>query len=184
MSPRDLPNLISVLRMLLVAPLAWLLLAREYQAVLWLYALAALSDALDGHLARRYGWVSHLGSILDPIGDKLLLAASYLCLAWLGLLPPWLALAVVVRDVVIVTGAAVYYLLIDRAGMTPTWLSKLNTVAQIVLPLLVLFQAAGMPVEPGWIQGWTCLVAATTFISGGHYVWVWGRRAWRASHAR
>lgn len=184
MKASDIPNLVSVLRMLLVVPLIILFLEREYLAVLWIYAIAALTDALDGYLARRFGWVSHLGSILDPLGDKLLLIASYVCLAWLGLLPAWLAAAVVTRDVVIVAGATAYYFLIDRLGMTPLWFSKVNTVAQIVLPLLLLFQAIGMQVEQEWIRWWICLVATTTLISGGQYVWVWGKRAWLAGREK
>ncbi|MDE2089174.1 MAG: CDP-alcohol phosphatidyltransferase family protein, partial [Gammaproteobacteria bacterium] len=110
MTRRDLPNLISVLRMLLVLPVVALLMTEHYREALLLFGLAGLSDALDGFLAKRYGWTSRLGAVLDPLADKILLVSSYIALGWLRLLPLWLVAAVIVRDLVIVIGAAVYWI--------------------------------------------------------------------------
>jgi len=76
---RQLPNLLTVLRLLLTIPIAWLLLAERHGQALGLFAVAGFTDALDGFLARRFKWITRLGSILDPIADKLLLVTSYLC---------------------------------------------------------------------------------------------------------
>lgn len=90
MNRRDIPNIISVFRILLVLPVVWLLLQQQYTMALVLFAIAGVSDALDGFLAKHNGWESRLGTILDPLADKLLLVCSFLTLAWLGLIPFWL----------------------------------------------------------------------------------------------
>ena len=91
---RHLPNLLTLLRLLLTLPIAWLLLSERFAAALWLFAVAGASDALDGFLARRFGWVSRVGSVLDPLADKLLLVTSYVCLGLSQVLPWWLTLLV------------------------------------------------------------------------------------------
>lgn len=180
MALRDIPNLISIARILLVLPLFWLLLDRRYEWALMLYVIAALSDGLDGWLARRYGWRSRLGALLDPIGDKLMQLCAYLVLAGQGLLPWWLSALVLGRDGVIVTGAWLYHRLVGCYEIAASPLSKLNTVLQMLLPVWLLaqsvydFPAAGLT---PWLIG---LVAVSTLISGLDYVWVWGRRAWGA----
>ncbi|MGD1976783.1 MAG: CDP-alcohol phosphatidyltransferase family protein, partial [Gammaproteobacteria bacterium] len=105
MRPRDIPNALCVLRMLLVAPVVWLLLAGEYAWVLVVFFLAGFTDGLDGFLAKRFDWRSRLGGILDPLADKLLLVTSFLTLGYIGLAPVWLLIMVVARDVIIVSGA-------------------------------------------------------------------------------
>jgi cardiolipin synthase len=92
--PRDIPNLITGLRILLVAPFLWLLLEEHYGAALLLFVIAGISDALDGFLAKYYGWTSELGGLLDPIADKLLLMGAILALGWLNELPGWLVMLV------------------------------------------------------------------------------------------
>ena len=88
---RDLPNLISVFRIVLVVPIEYLLLQQHYVSAMILFFLAGISDGLDGFLAKRFNWTSRLGSVLDPLADKLLLVCTYLVLGWLGHLPWWLA---------------------------------------------------------------------------------------------
>lgn len=102
LEPRHLPNIISVLRILLVYPVVQMLLARRYDWALALFVLAGLSDALDGFLAKHYHWQSRLGSFLDPAADKLLLLACFVVGGWQGLMPLWLVVAAVLRDIVIV----------------------------------------------------------------------------------
>jgi cardiolipin synthase len=179
---RDLPNAITLLRILSVAPLVWALLDDAFGVALALFLLASASDGLDGFLARRYGWQSQLGAILDPIADKALLVALYLALGLDGFLPWWLVLAVIGRDLVILGGALAYRLVIGRFDIAPTFLSKLNTVLQFSLALVVIL-ARGL----GWLPPWSAdllvyAVLASTLLSGIHYVVIWSRRTWQEKH--
>ncbi len=179
MTRQDIPNLISILRILLTIPVAWLLLQQQFNAALVLFAIAGVSDGLDGFLAKRYGWESRLGGLIDPLADKALLVLSYLSLAWLGLIPLWLALVVVLRDVVIVLGALVYHFRIERLEAQPSLMSKINTCAQILLVVLVVMGQALFEVPAVLIDGLVWLVLATTVLSGAGYVWDWSQRAAR-----
>ncbi len=183
MTRRDLPNLISVLRIVLVVPVTLLLWQERFTEALYLFALAGFSDALDGYLAKRYGWTSWLGGLLDPLADKLLLVACYFTLGWLGLLPVWLVAAVLARDLIIVAGATAYHFWIARLEADPTLLSKLNTLAQIVLVLAVVFnQAVVSTVLLPLTDALVYIVACTTLLSGTWYVVSWSRRARRTIH--
>src|ERR1700709_2062826 len=99
---RHLPNLITALRMLLVVPLCWLIAAGRYDGALWVAAVAAISDAVDGFPAKRFRWQSWVGGVLDPIADKLLLTAAFIWLAMADAFPAWLTVLIVGRDLVIV----------------------------------------------------------------------------------
>ncbi|OGT20510.1 MAG: hypothetical protein A2V90_05605 [Gammaproteobacteria bacterium RBG_16_57_12] len=178
MNRRNIPNIITIVRILLVGPVVMLLQHEYYLAALLLFAVAGASDAVDGYLAKRYGWNSRLGSILDPLADKLLLVSTYLMLGWLGQLPLWLVAAVLVRDIVIVLGAVGYYALIGRYDLAPTLISKFNTLVQIVLPLMVLVDQGVWTLPETWVNRMMDIVVATTVLSGVHYVWSWGRRAY------
>jgi cardiolipin synthase len=107
MRARDIPNLITVGRILLVAPTTWALLQQHYRLALVLFLVAGISDGVDGFLAKHYNWSSRLGALLDPVADKALLVCSYAALTWTGLLPLWLFVLVILRDTVIVGGAMV-----------------------------------------------------------------------------
>lgn len=178
MTLRNLPNLISLARIFMVLPVVMLLAAQRYTAALVLFAVAGISDALDGFLAKRFGWTSRLGAILDPLADKALLVSTYLALGWLGLIPWWLVAVVIARDAVIVSGAVAYHFKIGRFETAPTALSKVNTFAQILLALSVVFGQGVMLLPPLWITVLVYLVLVTTIASGVGYVWTWGRRAW------
>lgn len=178
---RDIPNLITSLRILLVPPFLWLLLQGRYGAALLLFTIAGFSDALDGFLAKRYGWTSDLGGILDPIADKLLLVGAILVLGWLEVLPLWLVVLVILRDAMIVAGAVSYHLMIERIRPHPLLISKLNTLLQLVLVFVVIAHRGLMPL-PDWLPtGLLYLTAVTTIWSGLAYVWRWGRSAWHAA---
>ena len=180
MTRADIPNIISVLRIGMVLPVVAALINGEFVLALLLYTVAGVSDGIDGYIAKRFNYTSRLGSILDPLADKLLLVSTYLALAWLGLLPVWLVAAVVARDLLILAGAASYHLLIGEYEMAPTLVSKLNTVAQIVLGLAVVFSAGIYALPQVLLDGMIWLVLATTVVSGVDYVWTWGTRACRA----
>lgn len=180
MTRADIPNLISLMRVFLVLPTVMALMNEQFLLALLLYTIAGISDGLDGFIAKRYGYITRLGSILDPLADKLLLVATYITLAWLELLPVWLAVAVVARDLLILVGAILYHLLIGKYEMSPTLISKLNTLGQIVLGLLTVF-SAGVYAIPPHLHDWLVLfVFGTTVLSGLDYMWTWGRRAHRA----
>ena len=182
---RHLPNLITLLRMLLVVPLCWLIADGLYGGALVVAAIAGLSDAVDGFLAKRYGWQSWLGGILDPIADKLLLMAGFLWLAFAGDVPGWLAALVIGRDLVIVCGAVAYYYLIGHFDAAPSRLSKLTTLVQIVFVLADLLRLSHLIEMPDAVRtGAIAFTALLTFASGAHYVVVWSARAWQRTHAR
>lgn len=177
MQLRDVPNLISFLRLLAVMPVVFLLLEREFGWALALFAAAGLSDGLDGFLAKHYGWQSRLGGILDPLADKTLLVACFLVLGALSLIPVWLVVAVVFRDLLIVGGALLYNFRVEELQAAPLLTSKLNTVIQILLVVAVITDA-GLWSLPGHLITaliWACLV--TVLVSGAMYVWIWSRKA-------
>lgn len=179
---RQLPNLISCLRIALVAPLIALLLEADFEAALWIAVAAGASDALDGFLARHFGWRSRLGSLLDPAADKLLLVAAYLCLAQVGQVAWALALLVLARDAVIVLGALAFHRVIGKFEAQPSLWSKATTLGQILFVLLVL---ASHAFTFHWQQrGYAWIVAALTVISGADYIVRWGLRARNALRAK
>lgn len=153
----------------------------NYLTALVLFAAAGFSDALDGFLAKHYHWESRLGSILDPLADKLLLVASFAALTWLDLLPSWLLWLVLGRDVLIVVGALAYHYIVGKFELLPLWSSKINTALQIGLILLVIFQQQELLDAQHWVTIMTWLVVASIINSGSEYFIVWGLRAWKTS---
>lgn len=173
---RQLPNLITVLRLALVPPMAWLLAEGRFLEALWVFLAMGFSDGLDGFLAKRFGWRTPLGAYLDPVADKVMLMTAFLTLGVLELLPWWLVAAVILRDLVIIGGAVAYYLVVHRLEMAPSYLSKLNTATQIALVLVVI--VAQLIPLPSWVVPALILVTLlTTLASGVDYVVVWSRRA-------
>ena len=177
MSWRHVPNALSVFRVLLVPPAMAALVLGRYRTALLMLLTAGITDGLDGYLARRFDWTSRLGSILDPIADKLLVVCSYLVLGWLGHIPLWLVILVVGRDVVIVTGAAAYHFTLGLFDVAPTFISKANSAFQVLYVLLVVAALAGVPVPDLSLEILLWVVVVTTVASGLHYVWIWGQKA-------
>jgi cardiolipin synthase len=179
LSLRDIPNLISLLRIVLVAPVVWALATEQFELALLLFAVAGISDGLDGFLAKHFHWESRLGSILDPIADKLLLVATFASLTWLGLLPLWLLWLVLGRDLIIIGGGLAYHYYLGQFDLSPLWSSKINTTLQIALVLLVMVQQQWLPGLDKVVTIGIWLVVASVINSGTEYVLVWGARAWR-----
>ncbi len=177
MKARDIPNLITALRILLVVPIVVVMLQGRFGLALLLFFVAGFSDGLDGFLAKRFGWTSRLGGVLDPLADKALLISTVLTLGGLGLLPVWLVAAIILRDLVILAGAITYHLVIEQFEAAPTRLSKLNTLMQILLVLVVVAHHGVWPLPAALQQALVWLTLLTTVSSGVHYVWVWSRRA-------
>ncbi len=176
---RHIPNLITGLRILLVAPFLWALLEERYSTALLLFVIAGVSDALDGFLAKYFGWTSELGGLLDPIADKLLLIGAILALGWLNELPGWLVALVILRDLLIVGGAVSYHLLIERFEAAPLMISKLNTLVQLILVCAVIVHYGMIPLPETLLTGLIVLTALTTVWSGAAYIWQWSQRARR-----
>lgn len=179
MNRRDIPNLITLLRILMVPPFVWLLLEGRYLEALVLFFIAGFSDGLDGYLAKRHGWTSRLGGLLDPLADKLLLVSAFIALGYQGLLPVYLVGLVLLRDLVIVSGAVAYHYRVAPLDADPSWVSKVNTVLQIALVLLVIFNQVHALLSPFWMQMLEAMVVLATVWSGLDYVWTWGQRARR-----
>lgn len=165
---RFIPNLITLLRFAAVPLLVWWLFDHQFYNALLLFFLMGLSDALDGYLARTFDWKTTLGSYLDPAADKVMLISSYIALAALDLLPPWLVLIVIVRDVALLSGAVSYVSTTRRFEIEPSLISKLNTFVQILLVLAVVYsQINTFPVII--IQTLIGLTLITTIASGYDY---------------
>ena len=174
-----LPNAITVVRMVMALPMLWLLMNGHYPQAFWLALLAGLSDALDGFLAKQFGWRSVLGGILDPIADKLFLSVCFFGLWWSEHLPSWLVAVVLGRDLVILVGAYAWYRLVGSFKPAPSGISKMTTLAQLVLIALVLAHLASFDIAQAWVPPLMLATAAVTVVSGLDYVVRYGQRAWR-----
>jgi cardiolipin synthase len=176
-SVRDIPNIISALRILLTIPVMYFLLQRDYSLALMLFLVAGFSDGLDGFLAKHFGWQSRLGGLLDPLADKALLMTSFLVLGATGLIPIWLVVVALCRDLVIVGGALYYNFMVEEVQPAPSLVSKLNTVLQILLVILVTTDAGPFPLPRELLSTLQWLLLVTVLVSGGQYVYIWSRKA-------
>lgn len=179
---KQVPNLLTVFRILLVLPTVWFLYLSQYKDVFLLLVIAGVSDALDGYLARTFDWRSRLGAILDPVADKLLIAAVFIVLTIQGHVPVWVTGIILTRDLVIFSGAVAYRMLYHEIEIAPTLLSKINTATQIisvtflVLSLLdyrVVTDAVMVLLDPYLFY----LLVLMGLASGVDYVLVWSRKA-------
>lgn len=180
---RHIPNVITVFRLVLIPPVAWAIINDEYMLALVLFFIAGFSDGLDGFLARVFNWQSKLGSFLDPLADKLLTIVCFYLLAWKGLIPWWLFLVIILRDVIILGGAAAFHMLTHSLEMHPTMLSKVNTALQIVVILAILYSHGVSPLSAGLLQVLIALLFITSVLSGLLYVLLWSRKTRRENQA-
>jgi cardiolipin synthase len=173
----NLPNLITLARLFAAPVVVWLMLDGAWTGAFGVFVFAGLSDAVDGLIARRFRARSRVGGFLDPLADKTMLVSVFVMLGYTGHLPAWLVILVVFRDLIIIGGAILVHTLTGRLEMHPLMISKINTVAQFVLPVFLLARLAlGVDLSPlGDILVYT--VAATTTLSGAAYVITWSRRA-------
>ncbi len=175
---RQIPNALTLIRLLLIVPFLLCLFHKQFACAFYIFLIAGVTDALDGLLARGFSWQSNVGKIIDPLADKLLISASFISLAMLHVLPWWLVLLIFTRDLVISLGVVAWYLLIPKKpDLKPTYISKVNTVLQLILVMLSLCgQAFALPM-PLLLQIGVILTAMTTSISFIDYVWTWGKKA-------
>jgi cardiolipin synthase len=171
----SVPNLITLLRLLLVPLAVWLILAERYGTAFWVFVAAGASDALDGYIAKSFDQRTRLGALLDPAADKALLAGVYVTLGLAGQLPGWLVILVILRDFLIVLGFVVIQTVASPSQLGPIFISKLNTLMQIALVGFVLARL-GLGVEASMLT-WVLIVVTgtTTVLSGLSYLLRWLR---------
>ncbi len=169
----NLPNLITIARILLVPIMVWAIASQEMRIAFFLFLAAGLSDAVDGFLAKRFNMASELGAYLDPLADKVLIVAIYVSLGITEAIPRWLVILVVSRDLLIVGGIMLAWVLGNPLQIKPLRVSKLNTVAQILLAGFVL-AALGFNWDADMVRmALTAAVAALTLLSVGFYLRDW-----------
>ena len=174
---RYLPNALTFLRLLLALPLGYLILNQQYALALVVGFLAGVTDALDGFAARKLGYYSQFGAALDPVADKTLVTIAVVCFASVGIIPWWVAITIIARDLVIVGGALCYRLLIGNFTFGATTLSKLNMAIQICFCVLLLAAQLYPEIPAKLIEGATYVVLAIALVSGLDYVVTWSRKA-------
>ena len=171
----SIPNLITLARILTVPVMVWAIAAGEMKIAFLLFLVAGLSDLVDGYLAKRFNMATELGAFLDPLADKALIVSIYVTLGIAGAIPRWLVILVVSRDIMIVGAVILSWLMDNPVALKPLTVSKLNTVAQILLALVVLASLA-FEFEAWWvIQGLTALVTVLTLASVALYLRDWVR---------
>jgi cardiolipin synthase len=162
--------MITFARLCAVPATVWLILQHRLDLAFLVFLGAGISDAIDGWLARALDARSALGGLLDPVADKALLVSVYVTLAAIGVLPDWLAILVVFRDLVIVGGVLVLWVLGQPPAIRPILVSKVNTAMQIGVAALALLLAGFGLAAPALLEACVWAVAATTLVSGGTYV--------------
>jgi len=168
-----IPNIICIIRIILVFPVAYYLLNDEWLNAFVLFFVAGISDGVDGFLARKFNWQSKLGAILDPLADKLLMVILYVLLAYKNIIPDWLAWLVVARDMIIILGAMAYHWLTHELTISPLISSKINTAFQISFVIALLFHHAISPLSETLLYLLQLGVVFSTIYSGISYVIRW-----------
>lgn len=173
-----LPNAITISRIFAMIPLVWFMLDKNYEVALYIALVAGFSDMLDGYLAKRFGWEGWLGGVLDPLADKFMMLCCFLVFAVQGLIPKWLLILVLSRDMIIIAGATYYHFAILKVEKAkPSMLSKFNTAIQIGLIVVILAHYSVFQFDPLVIESLIVLVTFFTVASGLHYVYYWGNKA-------
>jgi cardiolipin synthase (CMP-forming) len=168
----SLPNFITIGRIILVPIIVWFMLTGQRQAAFFAFMFAGLSDAADGYLAKRFKMETELGAYLDPLADKMLLVCIFVSLGVSGLIPSWLVIAIVTRDVLIVAAVVLSWLLNHPVHIKPLAVSKANTTAQIILAGFVLAdEAFGLGLQNVrlvliWTAGLLTVASMASYLSG------------------
>jgi len=179
----NLPNAITLLRLAAVPVVGWLILQQRWEAACWLFLAAAISDGIDGLLARWLKQMTQLGAALDTVADKALGVVTLVMLTQAGAIPLWVTLAILLRDSIIVLGALSYRGLAGHLDIHPTWLGKTHMFAELSLLSLVLGGLAGRLSLDDWLHALFVAVFIIAVASGVQYVWIWGAKARREREA-
>ncbi len=175
----NLPNVITLLRLAAVPMVAWLILQQRWEAACWLFLAAAVSDGIDGLLARWLNQMTQIGAALDSVADKALGVVTLVLLTQAGAIPLWVTLAILLRDSIIVLGALSYRGMAGHLEIHPTWLGKTHMFAEFALLALVLADLAQVLKLDEWLTALFVSVFAIAVVSGVQYVWIWGAKARR-----
>ena len=176
----NIANVLTALRVVLIPLFAYLLISGKEPEALIVFVVCGLSDSLDGVLARWLRQRTLVGAYLDPVADKLLMATAFIVLAYVRIVPYWLTILVISRDVFILVGVSLYLLLLGDTGTRPTVLSKVNTAVQVLTITYFLFvtafpgtaDALNAGEDSAVSLGAVLLCAATTAASGAQYVYL------------
>jgi cardiolipin synthase len=171
----SIPNLITLARILMVPVIVWAIASNQMRVAFALFLVAGLSDLVDGFLAKRFGMATELGAYLDPLADKAMIVSIYVALGISDIIPRWLVILVVSRDIMIVAAVILSWVVDKPVKLKPLMVSKVNTVAQVLLALLVL-ASLSIRFEAGIaIEILTVIVAILTLLSVVFYVAAWVR---------
>jgi cardiolipin synthase len=166
----SIPNMLTVIRILLTPVFVIAIIKHAYILALIIFAVAAITDALDGLIARYLNQRTELGAQMDPIADKLLLSSAYVCLAIINQIPNWLTVIVISRDVIILMGMSICYISEVHVPINPSFISKATTLFQLLTITIALFSEYYPLVTILNIFCW--MTALLTIISGLHYVFI------------
>jgi len=175
----NLPNVITLLRLAAVPVVAWLILQQRWEAAYWLFLAAAVSDGIDGLLARWLNQLTQLGAALDSIADKALGVVTLVLPTQAGVSPLGVTLAILLRDSIIVLGALSYRGMAGHLEIHPTWLGKTHMFAEFTLLALVLGGQAGLLALDDWRLPLFVTIFVIAVASGVQYVWIWSVKARR-----
>lgn len=167
----SVPNILTLVRILLTPVFVILLLRDLFPLALLVFAVAGVSDGLDGLIARYMNQRTALGAYLDPAADKLLLVSAFISLAVLDVIPPWVTVIVIARDVIIVLGLAILTLTEKKYEINPSMVSKCTTTAQIITVLVTLYDPASVKLAMLHPVLLWCTAILTT-LSGLHYIYI------------
>jgi cardiolipin synthase (CMP-forming) len=171
----NIPNMITLSRLMSVPLMIWLIVSERFGVACWVFVGAGASDALDGFIAKRFDCRTRLGALLDPVADKALLSSVYVALGIAELLPNWLVILVVFRDVTIIGGFVLLQTIAAPRKFDPLYISKLNTLVQIALVGYVLGRL-GLGFADGRLTAiLVVMTAVTTVLSGLSYLVRWAR---------
>jgi cardiolipin synthase len=171
-----IPNLLTFMRMALIPVFASLLVYGYMGAALAVFVIAGVSDGVDGFLARKFNQESELGTIMDPIADKLLMTTAFIILTIPGILPPvrhlpvpfWVTAAVIGRDVLIIAVAGAINIMTGFRGFQPSWLGKISTLVQVIgVTLILISSVTGYFI---FLPTTYSIVVFFAFVSGFHYI--------------
>ena len=165
----NIPNSLTILRILLIPVFVGFLLYEQYNYGLAVLLLAGLTDGLDGTIARVANQRTKLGAFLDPLADKLFLSTGFITMAILQMIPAWVAIVVVSRDLFLMVGTLLAHLTETKIEISPTWVGKGTTVLQLVYILLVVLLASRR-VEPTLLIPLQFAMVGFTLVSGFHYL--------------
>jgi len=166
----NLPNTLTMLRIALVPVFLYTLYHRDYNHALIIFGVSALTDFFDGYLARRFHELTRLGKVLDPIADKLILISSFVLCGLLGLIPLWLAILVVGRDIIVMAGVGAIYVVARTFWVDPLRLGKAAIATEFVLLCYILLKAR-FGFAPVLAEPLVVVTAGLSALSGLQYVW-------------